>query len=674
MDEIELQNEEYNTEIRGSRIREHRHSSKRNSFAAEINDYFKQLRINYRLLRKQIKSYINARGNKNFINIVYLTAGDSFYVPDNRVINSPVEFINDIRKQYPDINVCLLVPIIGLGKETKIGKKMTLDFENKFFNIERTSVNFEFFAGNEIRKGLLYKFDNNESNIQTYGIYSPAFSYLKSPEQIKSFSKLVLFMKAARTAIKLLHKEGFKPDIVHSEVLPFYMASEFEQKMPNDIKVLQVFDDFTKLESLKQEPFWSFVNIAGEYEVQRLCKDTYIQNCISRLFNIPIKNVKSKMHECINFICQNYSMFQNSNENGYMNKGDVIFRHLNDRTKKLFPNFIQNGDYYNPYITTLTNCDFWAVYSKSYYKELFKDRIASPLVMDKLLKTEYKSDYIEPALCMDEYSDNHYGLLYKEFDEKNYKSERAKNKKTIIKEFSSDYIKTNFTDKTIFKNPDMVKIYGYLDSFYDAPLLFANPEPDIFAEGTDILFGTIFKLFERNRNIQIILSIKDGLKNNHIKSAVDFLNENRINMGKWVYIDDEVNLAKVFSASDLFLYPARICTGDIKHLLSLKYGCVPVVAKTGILNDGVVDIYDDIVNGNGFKTRQSLLKEDENTNVYINCLEKALELYNRNSAGWNIITKNCITADTGWSFEKLERYNKIYQKIYFGADNTDNVE
>ena len=89
---------------------------------------------------------------------------------------------------------------------------------------------------------------------------------------------------------------------------------------------------------------------------------------------------------------------------------------------------------------------------------------------------------------------------------------RIKNKKIIIKEFSSDSIKTNFIDKTIFKNSQNVSIYGYLDSFYDSPLLFANPDSEVYTEGADILLNTILKLFERNRNIQVIISIKDGLK------------------------------------------------------------------------------------------------------------------------------------------------------------------
>ena len=70
-------------------------------------------------------------------------------------------------------------------------------------------------------------------------------------------------------------------------------------------------------------------------------------------------------------------------------------------------------------------------------------------------------------------------------------------------------------------------------------------------------------------------------------------------MGRWVFIDGEVNLPKMFSASDIFLYPARICDKYVKHMLGSHYGCIPVVSNSGILNDTVIDIFDNIAEGNG---------------------------------------------------------------------------
>ena len=97
--------------------------------------------------------------------------------------------------------------------------------------------------------------------------------------------------------------------------------------------------------------------------------------------------------------------------------------------------------------------------------------------------------------------------------------------------------------------------------------------------------------------------------------------------------------------------------------MGLHYGCIPVVSDSGILNDTVIDIFDNIAEGNGFKTKQSLLYEDENTNVYVNCLEKALNIYNNNPSSWNIIIKNGFSVNDNDNFSKYEQYNQIYQDI-----------
>ena len=136
---------------------------------------------------------------------------------------------------------------------------------------------------------------------------------------------------------------------------------------------------------------------------------------------------------------------------------------------------------------------------------------------------------------------------------------REKNKIAILKEFSADRIKTNFVDPTLFKGEN-IRIYGSLDSFYDAPILFANPTTEIFANGVDILFNTILKLFELHKNIQVILCIKDGMNAGFIKNWIEFFANNKYLNGKWVFIDGEINLPKILAASDMILIlPIQAC-------------------------------------------------------------------------------------------------------------------
>ena len=637
-------------------------------FGYSVSEMFENFRhsflLNYKMLRKTIRKYVNEKIDKKFTNIIYLTAECPIYMPNTESQDSPIDFIYEMRKQYPDTEIRLMIPIIGLDSNTKIAKKINIETEHDNFELERTSINCSFFAKSMNCECAVYKFRKNEFNVTIYGIYSDSFSYLKTSEELMSFDKLIFFIKAARAVIKNLKKDGFKPDIVQAEKVPFFMGAEFESKFPTSIKVLQVFDNFAKLEKNKQEPFWSILNLADKENIKKICSDAYIENCFAKLFSIPAKNVFPRMEECISLIYENYKIFHNSEPEETQNNGDIIFRHLNRRIKKLFPNFIEdNNEYYYPFLNSLINCNFWAVYSETYYKDLYREKLASPNIMKNLDKTAYKSGFLPCAVNFENYFIESEIGMHNKFDSNNFLEERTKNKKTIIKEFSSSSIKTKFIDETIFRTPDYAKICGYLDTFYSAPLLFANPKSEVFEEGVDILFSTLLKLFERNRNIQMIISIKNGLKNNYIKSVVDFLEENKIFMGRWVYIDDDLNPAKIYSSADIYLYPARICDKSVKHLTGIHYGCVPIVSNAGLLNDAVIDIFDDISDGNGFKVKQSLLYEDENTNLYINTLEKALDLYNNNPSSWNIIVKNCINTNTGWDFSKLEHINQIYENI-----------
>ena len=630
------------------------------TFYNEWKELLRYLKLRYRIAKKIYKKLFNIGKTKNFTNIVYLTADCPPYVPNTERLDSPVDYIFEMRKQYPDLDIRLMIPLLGFDENTKITKKFSIDFNNKFFDLEKTSISFEFFLQNKTWEGIVYKFIPDESNVVVYGIFSPAFSYLQSSEEIVEFEKSILFLKAARIAISFLNKENFKPDIIHSETLPFFMGTEFEQKLLPNTCVLQTFDNFLKLENQKQEPFWSLINLADKKCMHKIYKDPYIQDYISKLFNLPIKNITPKMEDCINLVFDNYKIFHKSNSSQQY-RGDIIFRHLNTRVKKLFPAFIkkEQSEYY-PFLNTLLKSDIWALYSKTYYNDLFSKKLASPLILKEINNNYYKSAYIQPAIGVYEISNK---KIYNDFDIMNYRQERVKNKKTLIKEFSSDSIKTGFIDETLFQDYENVKIYGYLDTFYEAPLLFANPDSDIFPEGIDILFGTLLKLFERNKNIQIIISVKDGLKQEYIKSVVNFLYENKIFIGRWVYVNGEVNLPKIFSGSDIYLYPARICDKSVKHLLGYKYGAIPVTSSAGILNDTVIDIFDDIADGNGFKTKSDLLYEDENTNEYINTLVKALDLFNNNPSSWNRLIKNNLMKNIGWDFEKLEEYNKIYRNI-----------
>lgn len=629
----------------------------------ENKDLYQEFKTYVRFLRKKFSSAVKEKLQKNFTNILYLTLDCPPFTPNSYREDSAIEYITEIQKQYPDNDIRVLIPIINVKDDFNTSKKLSVEIEEKTRVLEKTSITFNFFLQNRIQTATVYKFPKNKTNIQVYGIYSPIFSKLKNISDLSRLHYLAPFIKSARIAIKKLTQEGFSPDIIHCENIPYYLGSEFERSFPSKIKVLQIIKDFTQIDIAKYEAFWAGINLADKKAMQKICRDEIIKKCVASLFNLHNTKRFYQMKECLNFIYKNYYKFRK-----YINKGEdieenIIFNRLNARMMKLFPHIAHGEEiYFNPMTYTLKKSDFWATTSKTYYKEIFENPKLSGKMFKQIEKTKTKSNYISLGCNLNKYPKENTRLIYENFNIDNFREHRIKNKTALIKEFSIDRIKTNFVDPTLFKNENY-KIYGSLDSFYESPLLFANANTEIFANGIDILFNTILKLFELHKNIQVIICINDGMSVNFIKSWVEFLSQNKYLNGRWVFIDGAINLPKFLSGSDMILLPRRANLNNIEHFIAMNYGCIPIASRSGILNDTIPDIFDDISNGCGFKTKIGLLTEEDTNELFLTPVMKALNLYQNNPNSWNLLIKNCLNKDSSWSFQTLEKYNQIYEEL-----------
>lgn len=626
-------------------------------------DLIHDAKMYLRLFRKKITFALRKKMQKNFTNIIYLTLDCPSYTANSIREDSPLEYITEMQKQYPDNDIRVLLPIINIDEDHLNPKKLTLEIDGKLRTLEKTSISFDFFLQNRIQSATIYRFPKNSSNVQVYGIYSAVFSKLKNVSEISRLHYLAPFLKAARIAIKKLGKENFIPDIIHCENIPFYLGGEFEKSFLTKVKVLQIVKDFTQVDIAKPEAFWAVINIADKTAMRKLCRDKYIKKYVADLFKLHNTRRFYQMKDCLYFIYKNYYKFRK-----YVDKGDdidenFIFNRLNSRILQIFPQIAYGEElYFNPMMFTLKKASYWATISKTYYKEIFENPKLSGKMFKQIEKTKNKSSYLSIGCNRKKYPKEETRKIYQCFNIENFRELRVKNKTAILKEFSKDRIKTNFVDPTLFKGQNAT-IYGSLDSFYEAPLLFATSTNEIFANGIDILFNSILKLFELHKNFQIIICIKDGMNINFIKNWVKFLSENKYLNGRWVFIDGEINLPKFLAASDMMLIPRRANLSLPEHFVAMNYGCVPVVSRNGILNDTIADIFDDISNGCGFKTRNGLITEEDNNELYMTPLLKAFNLYQNNPNSWNLLVKNCLSHDSSWNFKILEKYNKIYQEL-----------
>ena len=585
----------------------------------EHTDFLYDCKTQFRFLRKNISAFLRRKLKKDFKEILIVTAE-----------NPPIDYILAFKKQYPDKNIKVLIPLHDLE------------------NAEKTNISFEFYSQNKTYEARLYKLPKNANNIEIYGLFSVSFS----GHDISKLQYLAPFMKALRICVKSL-----KPEVVHADNLPFFLGAEFESKMAYPVKVLQVIDDFGKYEAEKTEAFWAAINLVNKAGMKKICRDKIIQKCIASLFNLHNTKHFSQMRDCLEFIYQNYEKFRSTIDRNEEIDENILFHRMNMQTLKLFPELrCEDSPYYNSIYFTFKKADFWATISKSYYDDIFENKEICGCLAKRIEQTKSKSTYLLVGYETPRIK------LYQPFDIDNFRELRAKNKSHLLKEFSEKRVKTRFVDLSLFKDENYV-IKGYLDSFFDAPLIFAKFSTDIFNEGVDIAFDVILKLFEQRKNIQVIINISQGLKNNFVKSWVEFLDQNSALDGRWLFINEEINVEQFYAAADIALFPTRANIPDKEHYKAMKFGCIPVASRNGILNDTVTDIFDDMILGCGFKTKSSLLTKANANEIYLETLSKALNLFINTNSSWNLLIKNAMNYDSGWNFEVIEKYNEIYELI-----------
>ena len=107
---------------------------------------------------------------------------------------------------------------------------------------------------------------------------------------------------------------------------------------------------------------------------------------------------------------------------------------------------------------------------------------------------------------------------------------------------------------------------------------------------------------------------------------------------------------KIYAASDMFLMPSKSEPCGLSQMIAMRYGSIPIVRKTGGLNDTVSDSGDEI--GVGF-TFQNYDAFDMLQAVY-----RALDGY-KNRNGWEILVKRAMSIDNSWG-NRVADYEKVY--------------
>lgn len=171
-------------------------------------------------------------------------------------------------------------------------------------------------------------------------------------------------------------------------------------------------------------------------------------------------------------------------------------------------------------------------------------------------------------------------------------------------------------------------------------------------KGWDVLLKALPHLFTQRKDVQLIVlgSGDEGYRDQITKLAK--LYPKQIGL----HLRSDFRLPrKLFSGVDIMLMPSTFEPGGIVALEALRYGAVPLVRRTGGLNDIIVD-FDPITKvGNGFSF------SNNDPWDFFAALIQALTIYKQPHL-WKKLVHNGMAYDFPWKYSAL-LYNDLYKNV-----------
>ncbi|KAL1200698.1 putative starch synthase 4, chloroplastic/amyloplastic [Cardamine amara subsp. amara] len=131
---------------------------------------------------------------------------------------------------------------------------------------------------------------------------------------------------------------------------------------------------------------------------------------------------------------------------------------------------------------------------------------------------------------------------------------------------------------------------------------------------------------------------------------------------------DEALSHTIYAASDMFIIPSIFEPCGLTQMIAMRYGSIPIVRKTGGLNDSVFDIDDDTIptqfqNGFTFQTA------DEQSFNY--ALERAFNHYKKGEEKWMRLIEKVMSIDFSWG-SSATQYEELYTRSVVRARSAAN--
>ncbi|MDP3941961.1 MAG: glycogen/starch synthase [bacterium] len=220
-------------------------------------------------------------------------------------------------------------------------------------------------------------------------------------------------------------------------------------------------------------------------------------------------------------------------------------------------------------------------------------------------------------------------------------------------------IKRRFTQKTFERQrrenkKDLQKTF-FLPENDTAPVLISVGRLAL-QKGWDLLFEVLPHLFQGRPDLQcIVLGSSDQA--DYRERLLEMKEGYPTQLG--LHLRGDFRLPrKMYAGADAIVIPSHFEPGGIVAMEAMRYGCVPIVRRTGGLNDIVKDFDPEKGTGNGFSFSQ------RDPWVFYASIIEMLTVYKQQTL-WYHLVSNCLLSDFSWKHAAKE-YEELYRKVVLG--------
>jgi starch synthase len=179
------------------------------------------------------------------------------------------------------------------------------------------------------------------------------------------------------------------------------------------------------------------------------------------------------------------------------------------------------------------------------------------------------------------------------------------------------------------------------------------------------VIGFVGRLEVRQKGIDILIEALDRLLPDGAQVVILGLGPKKVNETlmafakkfpeHFIFIPtfDERLARRIYAGADILVVPSKFEPCGLTQMISMRYGTIPLVRKTGGLADSVED------------GRTGFVFEDYNSTALLIKLKEAIALWTDNPRKWQQMVLRCLKADFSW-VKSAKKYKALYGRLLNG--------